>query len=91
MCVSHGIPSFYKLLRTSIYRFSDRVNKNSRSIIMTCRKVLLSIFTLPFGNGGDQCYINLRYVILFCDILLLVILLNMCIELNIFVFFSVLI
>ena len=27
MFVAHGIPSFYELLRTSIYRFADRVSK----------------------------------------------------------------
>ena len=28
MLVAHGIPSFYEVLRTSIYRFADRVSKN---------------------------------------------------------------
>ena len=36
MFVAHGIPSFYKLLRTSNYRFADRVSKNSNSILMAC-------------------------------------------------------
>ena len=36
MFVTHGIPSFYKLLRTSNYRFADRVSKNSNSILMAC-------------------------------------------------------
>ena len=36
MFVAHDIPSFYELLRTSIYRFADRVSKNSKSIIMAC-------------------------------------------------------
>ena len=35
MFVTH-LYSFYELLRTSIYRFADRVSKNSYSIIMTC-------------------------------------------------------
>ena len=34
MFITHGIPSFYELLRTSIYRLSDLVSKNSNSIIM---------------------------------------------------------
>ena len=29
MFITHGIPSFYELLCTSIYRFADRVSKNS--------------------------------------------------------------
>ena len=33
MFIIHGIPSFYKLLRTSIYRFADQ---NLNSIIMEC-------------------------------------------------------
>ena len=36
MFITHGIPSFYELLRTNIYRFADRVSKNSNSIIMAC-------------------------------------------------------
>ena len=28
MFITHGIPSFYELLHTSIYRFADRVSKN---------------------------------------------------------------
>ena len=31
MFVAHGIPSFYELLCTSIYRFADCVSKNSNS------------------------------------------------------------
>ena len=34
--ITHGIPSFYELLRTSINKFADRVSKNSNSIIMAC-------------------------------------------------------
>ena len=58
--ITHGIPSFHELLRTSIYRFTDRVSKNSNSIVMACMTLILYI-TLPFGNGGDQCYVNLYY------------------------------
>ena len=36
MFVTHGIPSFYELLPTSIFKFADRVSKNSNSIIMAC-------------------------------------------------------
>ena len=36
MFVTHGIPSFYKLLRTNNYRFADRVSKNSNFILMAC-------------------------------------------------------
>ena len=41
--VAHGIPSFYELLRTSIYRFADRVSKNSNSIIMACMTPIVYI------------------------------------------------
>ena len=60
MFITHGIPSFYELLRASIYRFADRVSKYSNSIILACMTPTV-IFTLPFGNGGDQYYINLYY------------------------------
>ena len=43
MFVAHGIPSFYELLRTSIYRFADRVSKNSNSIIMACMTPIVYI------------------------------------------------
>ena len=55
MFVTHGIPYFYELLRISIYRFVDRVSKNSNSIVMACMTI---IFTLAFGIGGDQCYVK---------------------------------
>ena len=43
MFVAHGIPSFRELLRTSIYRFADRVSKNSNSIIMACMTPIVYI------------------------------------------------
>ena len=43
MFVAHGIPSFYELLRTSIYRFADRVSKNSNSILMACMTPIVYI------------------------------------------------
>ena len=43
MFVTHGIPSSYELLCTSIYRFADRVSKNSNSIIMACMTPIVYI------------------------------------------------
>ena len=43
MFITFGIPSFYELLRTSIYRFADRVSKNSNSIIMACMTSIVYI------------------------------------------------
>ena len=43
MFVAHGISSFYELLRTSIYRFADRVSKNSNSIIIACMTPIVYI------------------------------------------------
>ena len=43
MFIAHGIPSFYELLRTSIYRFADRVSKNSNSIVMACMTPIVYI------------------------------------------------
>ena len=43
MFITHGIPSFYELLRISIYRFADRVNKNSNSIIIACMTPIVYI------------------------------------------------
>ena len=45
MFVAHGIPSFYELLRTSIYRFADRVSKNSNFMIMACMTRIVYIHT----------------------------------------------
>ena len=50
MFAAHGIPSFYELLRTSIYRFADRVSKNSNSIIMVCCRALTKRSISCFGN-----------------------------------------
>ena len=43
MFVAHGIPSLYKLLCDSIYRFADRVSKNSYSVIMACMTPIVYI------------------------------------------------
>ena len=43
MFVAHGILSFYELLCTSIYRFADRVSKNSNSIITACMTPIVYI------------------------------------------------
>ena len=43
MFVTHGIPSFYELLRTSIYKFADRVRKSSNSIITACMTPIVYI------------------------------------------------
>ena len=44
-----------------ICRFADSVSRNSNSTIMACMTPIVYIFILPFGNGGDQYYINLHY------------------------------
>ena len=41
--ITHSIPTFYELLRTSIYRFADCVSKNSNSIIMACMTPIVYI------------------------------------------------
>ena len=50
MFIAHGIPSFYELLRTSIYRFADRVSKNSISIIMACMTPIVYIHSCSEKN-----------------------------------------
>ena len=60
MFVAHGIPSFYELLRTSIYmyRFADRVSKNSNSIIMACMTPIDFIHSPIRQWWRMLCYIN---------------------------------
>ena len=65
MFVAHGIPSFYELLRTSIYRFADRVSNNSNSIIMACMTPTLS------HSAMVEFSVMLISTILLCDILFL--------------------
>ena len=36
MFVTHGILSFYELLRKCIYNFSERISSSSNSIIKAC-------------------------------------------------------
>ena len=68
MFVAHGIPSFYELLRTSIYRFADRVSKNSNSIIMAYDSYCLySLSHSPMV----EISVMLISTILLCDILLI--------------------
>ena len=57
MFVTHGIPSFFELLRKCIFKFSQRISLSSNSIIVACLAPLY-LFTHPSDNGGDQYYIN---------------------------------
>ena len=45
MFVTHGIPSFYELLRKCIYNFSERISSSSNSIIMACLSPIIFIFS----------------------------------------------
>ena len=45
MFVSRGIPSFAELLRKSIYRFKDRIELSSNSIITACLSPLIYILS----------------------------------------------
>ena len=58
--VSCGIPSFYELLRKCIFDFSERIGKNTNSIIEACLSPKVYIFLLPLDNGGVQYYFNYK-------------------------------
>ena len=70
MFVTHAILTFYELLRTSMYRFADRVSKNSNSIIMACMTLFIYTHT-PIRQWWRSMLYKLHYCILFCDIVLL--------------------
>ena len=57
MFVTHGIPSFFELLRKCIYNFSQQISLSSNSIIMACLAPSIFIHS-PSDNGGDQYYFN---------------------------------
>ena len=76
MFVAHGIPSFYELLRTSIYRFADCVSKNSNSIIMACMHDSYCLYSLSH-SAMVEISVMLISTILLCDILLLLLFLYM--------------
>ena len=58
MFVSRGILSFDELLRKSIYRFVERIDNSTNSIIHAFYNHLFS-YTLPFVNGGAHyCVCN---------------------------------
>ena len=44
MLVTHGIPSFYGLLRKCIYNFSERISSSRNSIIKACLSPIIFIF-----------------------------------------------
>ena len=52
MFVSRGIPTFAELLRTSIYRFTQRIEHSSNCIISTTLLPLMCIFPHRSENGG---------------------------------------
>ena len=59
MFVSYGIPSFYDLLRKCIFNFSERMSRNTNSIMEACQSTKVVIF-LPLDNGGVQYYFNYK-------------------------------
>ena len=69
MFVAHGIPSFYEVLCTNIYRFADRVSKNSNSLIMACMHSYC-LYSLSHSTMAEIS-VMLISTILLCDILLL--------------------
>ena len=56
MFVSRAIPSFAELLRKSIYRFKNRIELSSNSIITACLSPLIYISSL-FVSGGALFFI----------------------------------
>ena len=72
MFVAHGIPSFYELLCTSIYRFADRVSKNSNSIIMA--RMTPIVYNSLSHSAMLEISVMLISTILRCDIILLLLL-----------------
>ena len=80
MFVTHGIPSFFELLRKCIYNFSHQISLSSNSIIMACRAPLFThyLLTHPSDNGGHQYHINIFFFN--CDIFIY--LLYVCISYN---------
>ena len=59
MFVRCGIPSFNELLRKCIFDLSERISKNTNSIIEACLSPKVFIF-LPLDNGGVQYYFNYK-------------------------------
>ena len=46
MFVTHGIPSFYELLRKCIYNFSERISRSKNFIIKAFLSPILCIFNI---------------------------------------------
>ena len=71
MFVSRGIPSFAELLHKSVYRFKNRIELSSNSIITASYTFFkrwasdynLPMYVLVFNNGTLNILILTRYVI----------------------------
>ena len=68
MFITHGIPSFYKLLCISIYRFADCVSKKSNSNIMAYMTLIVYIHS-PIRQWWRSVLYSFA-LFLFCGILL---------------------
>ena len=86
MFVTHGIPSFFELLRKCVYNFSHQISLSSNSIIMACRAPLFThyLLTHPSDNGGHQYHINIFfltviYLFIYCMYVFLIIMFLLCI------------
>ena len=82
MFVAHGIPSFYKLLRTSIYRVADRVSKIQK-LYYNGMHDSYCLYSLSH-SAMVEISVMLISTILLCDILLLLFLLLFLYMFNIF-------
>ena len=58
MFVSRGIPSFAELLRKSIYRFKNRIELSSNSIITACLSPLIYVSSPISKWWSSVLYMN---------------------------------
>ena len=92
MFVAHGIPYFYELLHSTIYKFADRVSKSSNPIITACMTPIVYIHS-PIRQFIKRTDIKraLSCNILFCDILLLLLFTIIIIIINIIIIIIIII
>ena len=87
MFVTHGIPSFFELVRKCVYNFSQQISLRSNFITTACLAPFVFIHS-PSDNGGDQYYILIFFltvIYLFIDgmYVFLIIMFLLCIWTNV--------
>ena len=89
MFVTHGIPSFFELLRKCIYNFSQRISLSPNSIIVACLAPSVLFYSLTRQTMVEIStiltifFLTVIYLFIYCMYVFLITMFLLCIWTNV--------